>query len=199
MASVTFTKADHLTWVKLMSWAKHRHSNKSVEWVANKYWHIHERMDEQRVKWDFATPDGTRLLRHQQVHLVRHSKIRKDKNPFDGDWVYWATRMGRHPELTDRVARLLQKQQGKCPWCGLYFKDGDKLERDHIIPRALGGKDAYVNWQILHRHCHDRKTAGDGSLAARGTHDKGQTTEELDESKDSRPVLKTSRGGNKLA
>jgi len=198
-AGETFTKADHLVWAKLMSWAKRRHSTKSVAWVANKYWHIHDRMVQQRIKWDFATPDGTRLLRHQQVHLVRHIKIREDKNPFDGDWVYWATRMGRHPELPDRVARLLQRQHGKCPWCGLYFRDGDKLERDHIIPRALGGKDAYVNWQMLHRHCHDRKTAGDGSLAARGTHDKGQTTEELDESKGSRPVLKTSRGGNKLA
>jgi RNA-directed DNA polymerase len=103
------------------------------------------------------------------------------------------------PPLPDRVARLLQRQHGKCLWCGLYFRDGDKLELDHIIPRSLGGKDVYANWQVLHRHCHDRKTAGDGSLAARGAHDRSQTTEELDEPKSSRPVLKTSRGGNKLA
>ncbi|GLV55826.1 hypothetical protein KDH_26700 [Dictyobacter sp. S3.2.2.5] len=52
--------------------------------------------------------------------------------------------------------------------------------------------------QLLHRHCHDQKTAEDSS-AARGTHDKNQIIEELDESKGSRPVLKTSEKGDELA
>ncbi len=199
MASETFGKADHLTWIKLMSWAKRRHNNKSVDWITNKYWHTHKRIGKKQVKWDVATHDGVRLLKHQQFHIVRHIKIREDKNPFDGDWVYWATRMGRHPDLNEREAQLLKRQQGKCPWCELYFKDGDVLELDHIIPRSRGGRDSYTNWQVLHRHCHDRKTAGDGSLTNRGTHNKSQATEELDESKDSRPVLKTSKGGNELA
>jgi RNA-directed DNA polymerase len=173
MASEIFSKADHLTWIKLMSWAKRRHNNKSVDWITNKYWHTHERIGKKQVKWDFATHDGARLLKHQQFHIVRHIKIREDKNPFDGDWVYWATRMGRHPDLNDREAQLLKRQQGKCPWCELYFKDGDVLELDHIIPRSLGGKDGYINWQVLHRHCHDRKTAGDGSLTTRGIHNTG--------------------------
>jgi len=199
MASETFSKADHLTWIKLMSWAKRRHTNKSVDWITNKYWHTHERIGKKHVKWDFATVDGIRLLKHQQFHISRHIKIREDKNPFDGDWVYWATRMGRHPDLTDREAQLLKRQQGKCPWCKLYFKDGDLLELDHILPRSLGGKDAYGNWQVLHRHCHDRKTAEDGSSTVRGAHDKSQTVEEPDDAKVSRPALKTSKGGNKLA
>jgi RNA-directed DNA polymerase len=45
-----------------------------------------------------------------------------------------------------------------------FFKDGDSLEVDHIIPKSLGGKDMYENLQLLHRHCHDTKTASDGSL-----------------------------------
>jgi RNA-directed DNA polymerase len=35
------------------------------------------------------------------------------------------------------------------------------MEVDHIIPKEHGGKDAYYNWQLLHRHCHDKKTAED--------------------------------------
>ena len=35
----------------------------------------------------------------------------------------------------------------------------DVLEVDHIIPRAVGGRDAYTNWQLLHRYCHVVKTA----------------------------------------
>jgi RNA-directed DNA polymerase len=32
------------------------------------------------------------------------------------------------------------------------------MEVDHIIPRAIGGKDDYKNLQLLHRHCHDVKS-----------------------------------------
>lgn len=35
------------------------------------------------------------------------------------------------------------------------------MEVDHIIPRTLGGKDEWKNLQLLHRHCHDEKTAID--------------------------------------
>ena len=74
--------------------------------------------------------------------------------------------MGRHPEVNGRVAALLKRQKGKCPECKLYLKEGDILEVDHIIPRSHGGKDEYVNLQLLHRHCHDIKTARDYQLAA---------------------------------
>ena len=80
------------------------------------------------------------------------------------------------------MAYLLKSQQGKCAQCGLYFKDGDQLEVDHYIPVSLGGTDLYVNLQLLHRHCHNQKTATDGSVATRrGTIDNGQTVEEPDE------------------
>ena len=49
------------------------------------------------------------------------------------------------------------------------------MEVDHVIPRALGGKDAFHNWQLLHRHCHDRKTA---DRTAVGTNDNRQMIEE---------------------
>ncbi len=58
----------------------------------------------------------------------------------------------------------MQRQKGKCNHCGLYFKDGDVLEVDHIVPKSKGGKNEYKNFQLLHRHCHDIKTATDGSL-----------------------------------
>ena len=79
------------------------------------------------------------------------------------------------------MAYLLKSQKGKCARCGLYFKDGDQLEVDHCIPVSLGGTDFYVNLQLLHRHCHDQKTATDGSVASRGTNDNSQTVEEPDE------------------
>ena len=55
----------------------------------------------------------------------------------------------------------MKRQKGKCTRCGLYFKDGDVEEVDHIIPKAEGGRDDYKNLQLLHRHCHHQKTAED--------------------------------------
>ena len=75
--------------------------------------------------------------------------------------------MGVHPEVSVRVATLLKRQKGKCAQCGNYFKDGDVLEVDHIVPLVKGGKNKYENWQLLHRHCHDKKTANDGSLGTK--------------------------------
>jgi RNA-directed DNA polymerase len=69
--------------------------------------------------------------------------------------------MGKHPQLAKRVASLLKAQKGKCNYCGLFFRDGDKIETDHIVPKSLGGKNNYDNFQLLHRHCHDVKTADD--------------------------------------
>jgi RNA-directed DNA polymerase len=49
------------------------------------------------------------------------------------------------------------------------------------LPRAIGGTDQLLNLQLLHRHCHDQKTATDGSRTVRGTDDNSQTIEEPDE------------------
>lgn len=98
--------------------------------------------------------------------------------------------MGKHPEVTERVATLLKKQKGKCTHCELYFREEDVLEVDHIIPRNKGGKDEYKNLQLLHSHCHDVKTAGDG--LAGSARDKRQVIEEPCDVKVSSTVLKTS-------
>jgi 5-methylcytosine-specific restriction endonuclease McrA len=81
----------------------------------------------------------------------------------------------RHPELPKRVSILLQRQKGKCAWCELYFKNEDMPEIDHITPTAYGGKDEHKNWQLLHGHCHDKKSMMDINRLIGGTYDKSQS------------------------
>jgi len=188
-SKATFSKMAALTYLKLRRWAKRRHTHKSWHWIVRKYWRL------EQGTWDFATKGGTRLYKHNRTPIRRHIKVRGAKSPFDGDWVYWATRLGTHPELPQHIARLLKRQQGKCAWCGLYFQSDDVREQDHLLPTVLGGGESTGNRQLLHAHCHDVKTARDGSLTARGTRDKGHLDEEPDEAKASRPVLQTSRNG----
>ncbi|HSF34077.1 MAG TPA: HNH endonuclease [Candidatus Tectomicrobia bacterium] len=101
---------------------------------------------------------GTCLAFHTERPIRRHVKVQARRSPYDGDEVYWSTRRGHYPGVSKRVSTLLKRQAGKCRHCGYYFKMGDVLEVDHIIPRVAGGRDVYTNWQLLHRYCHVAKT-----------------------------------------
>jgi RNA-directed DNA polymerase len=195
-----FADCDRITYLQLKRWAERRHPNKGNKWVAKKYWKSKLNPETgYRRKWVFATGDNESytLLSHTGVKQQKQIKVKGEKSPYDGDLVYWSSRMGKHPECSTGMATLLKKQKGKCSYCGLTFRDEDLLEIDHIIPKTLGGKDEYKNLQILHRHCHDKKTANDGSLTR--IRDKESFREEPDEVKVSRPVLKTSQRGDSLA
>jgi RNA-directed DNA polymerase len=181
---------------KLKAWANRRHPNKASQWVANKYW---QSIGDEN--WVFATsPTGgktLRLLSHQQTSIVRHVKVKGEASPYNGDWIYWSSRMGKHPEVHLRVATLLKKQKGKCAHCDLFFKDGDLMDIDHRIPKSKGGRDSYENLQLLHRHCHDVKSALDDK--AEGMRDKHQVIEEPCAGKLASTVLQTSRVGDNPA
>lgn len=160
-ATKAFSKMDYLLFAKLQRWAKRRHPQKSKHWISSKYWTVAS-----NDKWDFATKDGVYLHRHVDTSIKRHVKVRGEKSPYDGEWSYWATRLGEHPEVPKQTALLLKKQKGKCLECGLLFKDGDIWAVDHKVPTTCGGKDEWSNYQLLHKHCHDQKSARDGSHAA---------------------------------
>jgi len=186
----TFSYCDFILYQQLRRWAKRRHPNKNAQWVTNKYWH-----SDGNRNWVFgvrAEDSLMKLTRHSDTKIVRHVKVKGMKSPYDGDLTYWSSRMGKHPEMPNEKATLLMKQKGKCNYCGQYFRDGDLMEIDHVIPKALGGSNRRDNKQLLHRHCHDRKTAAD-LISIR---DKNHSIEEPDEVKVSRPVLKTSRTGD---
>ena len=158
----TYSDIDDLMYQKLRAWAKRRHPKKNGEWVSKRYW-----QSINGDNWVFATKkEGStslRLLNHADTPIVRHVKVKGESSPYDGNLVYWSTRMGKNSKMPIRVTKLLKKQKGKCTHCGMYFREDDVIEVDHITPKLKGGKDEYKNLQLLHRHCHDIKTANDGS------------------------------------
>lgn len=155
-----FSRCDHLVYIKLLAWGKRRKGkNESVRDVVNKYWR-----QRNNRKWVFMTHNGLELTTHASTPIVRHAKVKGEKSPFDGDSIYWSLRLGRCPGIPQRKINLLRMQQGKCPHCKTQLKHGDLTEIDHKIPRSKGGKDIYSNLQLLHKHCHNSKTAKDGSL-----------------------------------
>ncbi|KOR33655.1 DNA polymerase [Planktothricoides sp. SR001] len=157
-AKETFSSEDNILWQMLRAWSVRRRGRKQKAQAIRKYYR-----EGRHGTWTFATADGLTLWKHADVEIKRHTLVKPDKSPYDGDWVYWSTRRGQDIEAPTRVAKLLKKQKGKCPYCGQYFTSSDLLEVDHIIPRSQGGKDEYKNLQLLHAHCHDLKSRYDGN------------------------------------
>jgi RNA-directed DNA polymerase len=129
--------------------------------VKGKYWWTIEGRS-----WTYATPEGPEqhvLRRHAAIPIQRHIKVKGKASPFDGNLLYWAKRLKDHPLTKTTLGKLLQKQQGKCQWCQLFFREGDHIEIDHITPKSEGGGEELSNKFALHRHCHDQRHAKYGS------------------------------------
>jgi 5-methylcytosine-specific restriction endonuclease McrA len=182
------SQQDNLMHYKLRSWARNRCKKKGEAYP--KYWHKREYTTlngRKSTRVEFA-PDNKRdsisLIFHQDTHCssTEYVKVRGAKSFYDGDLIYWAARKGSHPELPTSTSKLLKRQKGKCNHCGLLFLNEDLIEVDHIIPKSLGGKDTYSNLQLLHAHCHDKKTKTDGSnQKVKSTTNKAQKPDSLDD------------------
>ena len=54
-----------------------------------------------------------------------------------------------HQLMRTTLGKLLQKQQGKCRWCELSFREEDQIEIDHITPKARAAvKNSVTNWRF---------------------------------------------------
>jgi RNA-directed DNA polymerase len=148
----TFNYLDHQVVKKLMAWVRRRSKGS----LAKAYHHY------------FALPawrlesEGLQLAMHSDVTIQRHVKVKADRSPFDGDQLYWSTRLGRSLELPVRKAKLLKRQRGKCYHCGLFFSSEDVMEIHHLDRNP--SNNHYANLALVMGHCHD--------VLHRGTSDK---------------------------
>ena len=151
-----YSRLDYLLYQKLRAWAHRRHPNKTGYWRTSRYWLVN-----QGEGWVFAAGHGNQrvcLCTHVETPVVRHIKVQGNRSPLDGDWSYWATRMGKHPELPTQIAKLLKHQHGKCSDCELYFRSEDLLEVHHLDGNHQNHK--WDNLALLHQHCHDQVHSG---------------------------------------
>jgi RNA-directed DNA polymerase len=156
-----FEKVEYVFFARLFAWAKRRHPNKSKWWIVDQYWRITKGKG-----WRFQPPGSDyQLYQHRSTPIRRHVKVQGRRSPYDGDWLYWSTRLGKHPEVPLRVTRLLKRQRGKCPACELFFKDGDVMEVVHTVSKQPDGNGVRHYRHLLHRHCQQAKSASNKLLA----------------------------------
>ena len=97
-----FSRLDHLIWQRLMRWGQRRHPNKGKRWIIKKYW-----QSINSSNWIFAEVRGARLALYSDKPIQRHVKVRDNASPYDGDLVYWSSRMGKHPEMPRLLSRRI--------------------------------------------------------------------------------------------
>lgn len=146
-----YTKCDNILYYQLIQWAQWRHRGRTEGWVNRKYWRPMGKR-----KWVFAASEELTNKLHSMTQVIHpYEKVRGNASPYDGNLLYWAKRLKSHPMMRRKLARLLQKQQGKCRWCELTFRDGDLIEIDHLDGNHEN--DVPSNQMAIHRHCHDER------------------------------------------
>lgn len=169
--SLVFRRITHQVFLKLRAWVFRRDTRNGRRVVKEKYF-----PSGRSYKFDGTIHHDNWVLVAQKInnkgklvtsylpHMVwvkskKHVKVKGEKSPFDNDYLYWAERSEKYSILPTRTRTLLSKQKFVCKSCNKKFTTFDKLEIDHIIPKAKGGKDTYDNLQVLHITCHQKKTA----------------------------------------
>ncbi|HDN27499.1 MAG TPA: group II intron reverse transcriptase/maturase [Thioploca sp.] len=157
-ASEAFSKVDDYIWMKLEKWIRKKHPKKSTKWQVEKYFKTTA-----KSKWTFESENQS-LHKHHMTgcQVGSFTKVKEGKSYYDGDTVYWTKRLAKgYGNILSSKAKLLKKQNGKCPICQMTFKAEDLIESHHIVAKARGGKDCYNNRALIHKHCHDQLHALD--------------------------------------
>ena len=127
-----------MLYMMLWAWAVYRHPNKKKHWSRASTGES-TRGEAGSSSPPTAAPNCTATSTRRSGGTWKAGS----RSLHDGDWVYWSSRLGRHPDVSPRVARLLKRQQGTCRACKLFFSDGDVMEVDHIIPKTWGGTERH--------------------------------------------------------
>ncbi len=164
-----FSKIDFTIYAILRSWVfrrdrrNGRHEIKERYFPSGKTYHYQGEPHNDnwilcgKLKSKEGKPRENWLPKLSWIKSIKHVKVKDTNSVFDGDDAYWGLRTEKYGSFNIRQRNLLKAQKGRCRYC----KDkilNTEVEIDHILAKSLGGKDEYLNWQLLHRHCHVEKS-----------------------------------------
>jgi len=162
VAKQTFSKLEHLIFWRLWRWAKHRHPNKSAEWIRKQYF---KSIGGQH--WVFALENKLQSgeVRYRRLYglastsIVRHKRLPMDYNPYDVEheekWEALRVQRMRHKlRYRKEVWSIFARQQGLCAFCGGGISMQSGWHDHHIVRRVDGGSDSRDNRALLHPNCH---------------------------------------------
>ena len=107
-----------------------------------------------RVAWsmspvEFTLHGGTNAKTGKQSTLTMNTII-----AIHGQMSAKRNKFAHVPPLTNKA--LFRRDRNICAYCGDVFKPSD-LTRDHVIPKAQGGKNIWTNVVAACSHCNKKK------------------------------------------
>lgn len=188
---ITFHKVDYTIWQIIRSWAFRRDRLHGRNTIKEKYFPSGKSYKfDNRTYFDNWILTGKKkdkgsnikenwLPRIQWVKKQKYIKVKGKASVYNGDHIYWSIKTNLHGIQNTRIKRLLKTQNGICSICKVKFLQTDVLEVDHIIPLSHGGSDKYENLQLLHKHCHLKKTKIDNNSKTLPNHSNNKTNTKL--------------------
>lgn len=168
-----FSKLDSYIFRKLLKWAKGTHPRKSTGWIYNRYWGKFCLGREDKGVFGYQVKDNNGknsvyyLEKLAWTTIQRHILVKYKNSPDDSALTeYWEKRTLANEErrivqgLSKGKEKIAKSTNYRCRWCeqSLLNEGVNNIERHHIIPRRLGGKDSYENLIYLHSECHRQVT-----------------------------------------
>ncbi|EKQ57704.1 MULTISPECIES: group II intron reverse transcriptase/maturase [unclassified Clostridium] len=153
-----FKKIDYYIWIKVRKYLKFMHPKKPWKWIIKKYFSndIH---GVSTAKWLLTDKSmkNCQLMKMQWIPIIRHQLIKYKNSPDDGTLKeYFMKRDEKEFSRNNILSRqkLAKKCRHQCRICNQSLFSEENLKINQIVPKVLGGKDVYRNFEILHESCH---------------------------------------------
>jgi RNA-directed DNA polymerase len=155
VAKETFAKLDCWMWNRECRYANQTHPKKHSKWKRKKYFgKMNSKSNDIWVFGDKQT--GAYVLKFAWFPIERHVMVKGTSSPDDPDLrEYWDRRIkAKAKGLRPSDQKVASNQDYKCPLCGEDLFNGERIEKNRVIPGKEGGTYSYANMQWVHYLCH---------------------------------------------
>jgi len=179
VSSRTFKALDDYMWTLTYKWTTRGHANKSRTWVVTRYFGKFNKFRNDR--WVFGdAASGAYLVKFAWTPIVRHTLVKGGASPDDPALAeYWAERRRRIKlPLDGYTLRLLTKQDGHCPLCGIELLSAEQppqsplewerwwlqvtrraIVADYLVHHGRPGSPDGHHTRLVHATCRHRHHA----------------------------------------
>ena len=136
------------------------HPKKPWKWIIKKYFSndIHGVSKDKWLLTD-KSMKNCQLMKMKWIPIIRHQLIKYKNSPDDATLKeYFMKRDEKEFSRNNILSRqkLAKKCKYKCRICNQSLVGEETLKVNQIVPKVLGGKDVYRNFEILHESCYDQ-------------------------------------------
>lgn len=153
----TYKIIDYYIWIKIRKYLKFLHPKKPWKWIIKKYFSrdIHGISKDRWLLTD-KSMRNCQLMKMQWIPIIRHQLIKYKNSPDDKSLEEYFMRRDERQFKKDNIMskqKLAKKCKYQCRICNQSLFEEESLKINQIVPKALGGKDVYGNFEILHKSC----------------------------------------------